>query len=479
MKTNNLWLLIIAIFVSFSCTNDDKDVPFDSNTVELTKNEVLSIAYYDTKEPNESDIIDMVKSFSQLDNAQTTRGSISSFNVENKSYINVKGEFEEKEIATRSVASENEITSDIYNVTFKNGSDEGLAVVATYMGNSSVIAFVPKYTEESMEKSGAAEILQASKASYLYEAIKTKELVDSLRMSTLEKISAKLNIPIGEITYEKIEKNIILVDASTSTRVTPVQGPPRGIITLNSSIKPMVTTNWDQGNPYNIKFPGRGHIGKVSQGNGRFQVGAVPVGCVNIAIAQIMTWTHRFSFQTYPIPGEITIRPDYDHMTRKPKITDPGTTDTGYMHTASLLLYLYERNNTQPDQKDSWGYITGSNVSEPNMLRTMNELFKLDPKADFNGDRVWWCLREAKSPVLVLTSDHAFVISGMLITEMDYSTRQLVKTNDVYWHANFGWGNESTGYYKLNSEAKTYFEAGGTNIWCYKQEFIGNLRMRN
>ena len=59
-----------------------------------------------------------------------------------------------------------------------------------------------------MQLSGANELLYAAKASYLYKAIKTKELVDSLKQPTLEKISKKLNIPINEINYQKIQDNI-------------------------------------------------------------------------------------------------------------------------------------------------------------------------------------------------------------------------------------------------------------------------------
>ena len=96
-----------------------------------------------------------------------------------------------------------------------------------------------------MERSGANELLHASKASYLYKAIKTRELVDSLRQPTLEKISKELEIPINEITYEKIENNIVLTDAAT-TRTTAVPSQPAGIEKLNSSIDPMVKTNWGQ-----------------------------------------------------------------------------------------------------------------------------------------------------------------------------------------------------------------------------------------
>ena len=80
--------------------------------------------------------------------------------------------------------------------------------------------------------------------------------------------------------------------------------------------------------------------------------------------------------------------------------------------------------------------------------------------------------------IMMLTSDHAFIISGMLITEKSIVTRQLVKNNDVYWHANLGWADECTGYYKLDSNANTCFEAKGIKEWCYKMDYLNNISVR-
>lgn len=64
-----------------------------------------------------------------------------------------------------------------------------MAVVATNAELPSIIAFIPnKGNDDAMQLSGANELLYAAKASYLYKAIKTKELVDSLKQPTLEKL---------------------------------------------------------------------------------------------------------------------------------------------------------------------------------------------------------------------------------------------------------------------------------------------------
>ena len=60
----------------------------------------------------------------------------------------------------------------------------------------------------------------------------------------------------------------------------------------------------------------------------------------------------------------------------------------------------------------------------------MNKYFNYKPKASFNGDLAWAALRAGRL-IMMLTSDHAFIISGMLITEKSIVTRQLVKNTGM------------------------------------------------
>lgn len=478
MNTLKIILLITIAFITVSCSNDNDNQLFDDHKVGLSRNEILSISYYDAKELTEEDAIKLVSSFSKVINNEATRSTATSFKVTKKTYINEEGEFEDEGTATRASAQSNVVTSEICEITFKNGSDSGLAVVATDKRRPAVIAYIPKYNVESMKKNGAAELLQSAKATYLYEAITTKELVDSLRIPTLEKISNELKMPIEDVTYERIKDYVIITDATPSTRVSAVQEDYfYNIQVLNTSILPLVTTNWGQDYPYNEYFTQRNHMDWVADGRGGCNYAAVPAGCVNIALAQIMTYTLRSSNKTFPIPGTSqSFIPNWSLMTKKPKIDDPGISGTGRIDATRVICALYEMNNTTSD-KDDYGWVTGSSVSESSMLNTMNKYLLYDSKASFNGDAAWASLRSS-NPVLMLTKDHAFIISGILITEKQYNTRELVKTNDVYWHANFGWGDNDTGYYKLDHNANTRFDAGGKQEWCYKNEYIKNIRSR-
>ena len=477
MKRIFYLLLVVLGIILFSCTKESSEEQFARKMVELTKNEVLSVAYYDTHELSENDIFTLISSFLKLEDSVLTRNEVGLFKITKKTYINEQGEFENAEIATRALCDADGITAVIYEVSFKNGFDNGLAVVASDARLPSILAYIPNVgSPNSMELTGANELLRASKASYIYKMLRTKELVDSLRIPTLEKISHELHVPINEITYEKIEKNIILTDVESATRVTAVPRQPVGIQKLKTSIDPLVKTNWGQDDPYNGYFAQMDLVDWIRTENNGKNYGPVPAGCVNIAMAQMMTHTHLYAFHqlVFPIPGfEGTFTPDFDRMTRTPKIDDPGANATGRFHTQYLITDLYLINKTT-SKKDWDDAVISSEVSEPNMLNTMSKYFKYDPKATFDGDKAWAALKN-HNLVFMLTSDHAFIISGILITEKADLTRQLVKVNDVYWHANFGWANECTGYYQLDSNARVFFEAGGTNQWDYTMDFLNNI----
>lgn len=291
MKTVNYLSqsLVLLGITFFSCTNDNSIDQSNQTMIKLSKNEVLSIAYDDAPELSDNDIFNIVNSFISTEDNGVTKSTATSFNITKKNFINKEGEFENEKSATKAVKTDEDITAAICEVEFQHGSETGLALVAADAKLPSVIALIPnKGSDFVMEKSGANKLLHASKASYLYKAIKTKELVDSLRQPTLDKISKELRIPVNEISYEKIENNILLTDGIPTTKSTAIQGAPAGVQKDPSSIDPIVKTNWGQGDPYNGQFSIAGKVDRVYNEYGTVVTGPVPVGCVNVAIAQIM-----------------------------------------------------------------------------------------------------------------------------------------------------------------------------------------------
>lgn len=477
---------IIGLSVLHSCSNDISESIILQKKIQLSQNEISSISYNETKDLEDKTLFDMVNIFANLQNETTTRSSnATSFKIIKESFINKEGEFYEKEQATRSTNGD-DITSKICEIEFNNGSSVGRAIVSANANCPGIIAFIPQCSDERMLKqTGASELLHASKASYLYKAIKMKELVDSLRIPTLERISKELNIPIDEVSYERVKDNIVITDAEPTTRTnnTVQIGDIEMQILKNKTIYPLVRTNWGQGYPYNGWFSSINWDGLqdwVRDEEGRRNFTSVPAGCVNIAMAQMMTQTHYNKTPPieFPIPrsqGTIATNmkfsPNWFQMTKTPKLDDPGA--GGLIDAQRLILTLYLENKTT-SKRDVDGTVISSEVAEENMLKTMNRYFKYQSKRAFNADMAWAALRE-KHIVLMLTSDHAFIISGILVTKKTISTRQLVATNDVYWHANFGWADECTGYYKLDNNANTFFAANGVQGWCYKMDYLNNI----
>lgn len=477
---------MISLSTLHSCSNEILEDTTSKKMINLTKNEVFSISYDETKDLDERTLFNMVSSFASLQNGTTTRSNATSFKVVKESFINKEGEFNEKGQATRAINND-DITSKICEIEFNSSSSTGRAIVSANANCPAIIAFIPKCSNEKMmERTGASILIHASKASYLYNTIKMKELADSLRLPTLEKISKELELPINEISYERVKDYIAITDVTPTTRVTAVQIGDIKMQVLDNSILPLVKTNWGQDDPYNGWFSVVDKTGMrdwVRTENGGKNFTSVPAGCVNIAMAQMMTHTHLYripqtAFQI-PKPEYIsgnygTFIPNWFEMTKTPKLDDKGA--GGLIDAQRLIAELYIENKTK-SKKDGDGAVIASEVTEENMLKTMDNYFIYNPKKAFNGDMAWAALR-AERLVLMLTSDHAFIISGILITEKSVATRELVKNNDVYWHANLGWADECTGYYQLDSKANTYFEANGVKEWSYMVDYINNIHVR-
>ena len=61
---------------------------------------------------------------------------------------------------------------------------------------------------------------------------------------------------------------------------------------------------------------------------------------------------------------------------------------------------------------------------------------------------------------------HAWVIDGYAICTK--TSREILRNNDLYFHANMGWGGPDNGFYKVNADASTDFE---TTLGTYNINF--------
>lgn len=61
---------------------------------------------------------------------------------------------------------------------------------------------------------------------------------------------------------------------------------------------------------------------------------------------------------------------------------------------------------------------------------------------------------------------HAWVIDGYAICTK--TSREILRNNDLYFHANMGWDGTDNGFYKVNADASTDFE---TTLGTYNINF--------
>lgn len=468
MKKLSIFWLVIICLIAASCVQsiDYSQSIIDPEKVQLTPDEMTSLAFTEKAELSDSEICWMVEEFGKAQGTTMTR-SITPVNIRisRKTYLNPHGEFTEMKAATRAGESAEELTAPIVEVEFTQEGKEGMAVVSSDARHPSVIAYIPETGPENILKvTGADRLLYAAKSSYLYKLIRAKELADSLQETTLNKISNKLGIPVKDITYSKVKHNIQVADQQT--RTSPITNPfEAGIQPDNEqTIWPLVQVEWGQDAPYNSWFQQNGYFGKVRvyADNGSYMDvdGPYPVGCVNVAIGQMLTY-YKNRIQ---ITNNVTYSPDWNKIVA-------GQADT---QIYDLMIYLYRLNHTYPVKDDYSGVVLSSNVDEKDMMATMNKYFKFDPKFKFNPDWAWDSLKK-KHLMLMLTSDHAFLLDGMLIAYFRSMTRELLKTRDVYWHANLGWGGPGNGFYQLQKDTHVFFDS--VKAWDYNIDYLCDIHL--
>ena len=214
---------------------------------------------------------------------------------------------------------------------------------------------------------------------------------------------------------------------------------------VGAAIEPMLNVHWGQGSPYNVRLP---HISGSSNAHAY-------VGCVAVAMAQVMAYWQYPSRPTTTIPGytsssgktyQVTMPSlspiDFDWDSMHDTYYTNDSTSTSCLAVANLMLYSttamqsnfaptttggYTRNI--PDRliryfgyKNSARYIYREYFTTQSWEETIyNELAAGRPVA-YGGNKQ--------------SAGHAFVCDGY--------------DGDGRFHINWGWAGKSNGYFLLN-----------------------------
>ena len=215
----------------------------------------------------------------------------------------------------------------------------------------------------------------------------------------------------------------------------------------DNAVAPLLTTQWNQGYPYNLQCP-------YSISDQAYSV----TGCVATATAQVMKYwnhptvgrgSHSYSSDYGILSANFdTTYYDWAHMTDSPGWT---STDQERNAVAQLMYHVGVAVEMRYSPQSSGAFVaSGGDPGMPSAENALKNYFRYNQalfsaaKVDYT-DAEWDCLLtaelDASRPMVISGHDnsggHAFVLDG-------YDTLG-------FFHVNWGWGGYCDGYYTLDS----------------------------
>lgn len=461
--------VLICACALFSCSDavDFTSAEPNNSILELSQDEIVSIAFDNPRILNEDEVLEMVNNFTNSVIVKTRGGVNPKATIKGKYYLK-----EINGIKTRSAESKND-SIPLYQVFIEDEKDKGYAIVSADERSAGVIAYVKNGNFEKRYETGAGMMLELSEATLLSEISKIEKLKATQRTNTMAKVAKLLGKE--DVTYNDI-KNLLQIE-NPDTRSIAYDTPQSTIMSL---VGPVTKTEWSQSSPYNLYLP------QCYDPDWHFLT-HYPAGCGIIAGVQALAAVASSNITV----DNVTI--DWSQITSQPQIDYDsylGGDYTGMNMVATLVKDMYEETETTPNIDEDFEYgwyddttIPAVSSSSTGSLAIMNYLKKYvycgTYYSQYAPDPLLSTLNvnQRKPCVAIMggthaaTSEapkgsHAWVIDGYAICQK--TTRDIVKNYDLYFHANMGWGGTDSGYYKVNSDATTDFE---TTLGTYDLNF--------
>lgn len=494
MEKNYVFGLSLALMFFASCADN---LPLGDSGVEanklpsvtLTEDEIVSIAYDNVEELSVENVTGIFKGFMKASAKKSsgTRAAIADvpIKVKSKRYIhqnadNVLEATSGPVVKTRS-GETNVCEAPVYELEIENGSDKAFALVSGDPRAAKVLAFLPEADDETFNNVNTQIMLAVSKASLMEDIRRVEDVKSRLREQTLEKLGETWGVDPNEIVYEDVVKAIASESVQPSTR--GYQGgefvDESNVkyleyfedIQINSYVLPMGQIAWGQEKPYNRALPDEYiYVG------GKPQLGKRTAGCGVIAMAEALAMVKPTNAYFDGIRMNWNLINAQERCIENPIIpgmTNKNTPVETLNMVGRLVKSIYNDSGTTPEYEIDPETGTKVNVSSStdtskmlNYLRTKiqcddirswdpdvckNSLDALNPVLVYGNVRVTYYKNEFGGTIETLAG-HGYNIDGYFITEK--LSRQLVQSNDVYWHVSLGWGPASRGYYKLGLDTK-------------------------
>ncbi len=501
MKTKKLLFAVTIVSFLFSCS-DNEQLEFGNETCEqdqmaLTVSETLSLNEGKGEELPETDVMKIVQEYIgdvnenslSVKNARDIKARATKkapkLSISNKYYL------KDTQGATRALSSG--VKALVYDVDVTNeDGTKGLVVVGGDDRYPKVIAYIPRNeAREDNAKSKTASIsnnthenlmLGLSKAVYKNKLVQISE-AQTKKAETLEKIAKGLNILSSNVDsdaineyiskYGTVEKSIEIDMVDEITRSTAMEKPGSKIV--KSYGKPC-GVEWDQWAPYNNMYD----EDWVDIFFGMCSYTHHPAGCAVVAIAQIMAALEPSGMKCCKqdidwayLKAEAAVS-EYDEA-RKTNMVAALYRDI-YNKTKSYPTWGTGDADTWPPQKVECVTQTGTSSSDVyNYFKSLSTVTVINYNT--SGMMKWdpEVVRQSLQysfPVFVGGNGHAFVLDEFVCC-IKTLTRTLIKQYDVYFHANFGWGegHAATGYYLVEDTVNgtiSYLYAGNKLLTIVK-----------
>lgn len=431
MNKKTFFLLISAVLVFASCGQQELQNVVGGDElhrpVELTPEEYASIAYSGDNNLVEEDIISIVKGFSK--DVSTRRSNDLTFSIEKKDKVNLP-----------STRVANNTSAYVYYVNVTNGSERGIALVSGDKRFPEVLSYSSNMKVDDFTLNDGAQIMSnIAKQTMLNEIAYYNHLRDSLEEATLVKIAKQFGK--SNITFNEIEEKICIKNYGPTRTVTP-EG------TLVSQIGPFTITEWDQDYPYNALIKET----DLPEYNGYQYRGHFPTGCVITTGAQILAY-----FQPTVVANGVNM--DWKTLLENPRIYEFESTNVNQI--ANLMKYLGDETGTE--------YSAAGGSTSVEKLKSFLSRYGITMDGAVNGmnvsrvkaslDAVRMVVATGKSVATRSANSgggHAWLLDGYQIRKKN--TREILKTNHIYVHANFGWSGTASGYYIVGDDQSLPFD---------------------
>lgn len=461
MRSRNVLhtLTCICVFLA-SCTNSDSVIEHSqADKIVLTQDEYISIAFDTPEEITENDVLAIVTEFSTL---QTRSLYPRTPDVASKQYISA--------VMNGTGGKTYPIKVPVYEVNLNNDGG-GYALVSADERIPCVIAYVEKGSiQDTIENIGAAMMIREAEKALLRNIAQRELLKDSLQKKVLRKIAVKLGHDAVE--YKDIQDKIIVGDATTRSKVTT--NPNEG--TLLKEVRSLITTKWNQTPPYNDMMDTNPNGNPKDSYNGKNAV-----GCTAVAMAQIVA-----RYECLSSAYGITL--NWSDLKSSSRIY-PSSDDELKRQVASLCKHVaigikttWANGSGAANIKNSASYLNGLGITfdtgkkyagyPMDAVRIVASLDDLCPVI-ITGKK------QDNTRSTGGGGGHCWLLDGYQLRSRPTNARIIVRENDVYVHANFGWGGHEDGYYMVDrNNTSLDFETAFNGYYNQNLKIFPNVRRR-